>query len=436
MADYWTDPNPQGINRTVRDLLNFQYGVSDTIRAGVTGLGGILSAPFQWGAGKTPAMPDFSVGYSPRPWQMTPPSGAKSVGPTLGPDGKPIIPVSPTNGPNHSNNAPAGMDPLTQLQYDMYQQMLGATNPGQGVNLSGYNTALRELEEEKGRINDRYKKYSGQISDIYGTLTGITQADIANIAPTGASLRTGLSAQEAERAAAARATEEARRATATQAREELGLEELAGEYAGGDVVTEQSEGIVSDSEALRSAAENTLLANEAIAQQSGQNRITGYGLQQEESSKQLQKSLEDALAAIRAEQAQIEMARSQAASQARGGGADWATRMAGLQGLAGLGAPARATDYIGQWMQDNPTAAPIAAPALSSFNNFLQTNYDKLFNENGQRRVDVNNAIQRFRQIASPQDLRALEDANISLFLAGYYNSFDKAPSGPPTNAR
>jgi hypothetical protein len=341
--------------------------------------------------------------------------------------------------PPARSSATPSLSPLEQLQYDMAMAMTQANSPGQGVNLSGYNNALRELESEKSRINDRYKKFSGQISDIYGTLTGITQADIANIAPTGASLRTGLSAQEAERAAATRATEEARRAAATQARQELGLEEIAGEYAGGDVVTDQSEGIVSDSEAVRSAAENTLLANEAIAQQSGQNRITGYGLQQEESSKQLQKSLEDALAVIRAEQAQIEMARSQAASQARGGGPDWATRAAGLQMLQGMGAPAQASDYIGQWMQNNPTAAPLAAPALNSFNAYIQANYDKLFNESGAKKVDPTLVLQRFRQVASPQDIKALGDANISLFLAGYYNSLGQTPSnpfGPPPGAR
>jgi hypothetical protein len=431
MAEWWNDPNAKGINKTGQDLFNFGVGAVNAFRGFTGGLADIIGQPFDWAAGKDGRPINFNSRYTG--------GGAKSVGPTLGPDGKPIIPPSPTNGPNHGGKAPAGMDPLTQLQYDMYQQMLGATNPGQGVNLSGYNNALRELEAEKGRVSDRYKKFSGQISDIYGTLTGITQADIANIAPTGASLRTGLSAQEAERAAATRATEEARRAAATQARQELGLEEIAGEYAGGDVVTEQSEGIVSDSEAVRSAAENTLLANEAIAQQSGQNRITGYGLQQEESSKQLQRSLEDALAAIRAEQAQIEMARSQAASQARGGGPDWATRMAGLQGLAGLGAPPQATDYIGQWMQNNPTAAPLAAPALNSFNAYIQANYDKLFNESGAKKVDPTLALQRFRQVASPADLQALGDANISLFLAGYYNSLAQTPSnpfGPPPGAR
>jgi hypothetical protein len=208
--------------------------------------------------------------------------------------------------------------PQSDPYLDMLYGLMGQAGQGSGPNLSGFNNVLAELESEKTRVSDRYKKYTGQIADIYGTLTGITQADIANIAPRGEALRAGLSAQEAERTAATRATEDARLATATQARAELGLEDLAGQYAGGDIVTQQAEGSISDSEAQRSAAENTLLANEAIAQQAGQNRITGYGLQQQESAAQLQTSLEDALAAIRAQQAQIEMQKSQAASSGSG----------------------------------------------------------------------------------------------------------------------
>jgi hypothetical protein len=317
------------------------------------------------------------------------------------------------------------MDPLTKMQTDILMK-IAMGEGGSGPNLSGYNNALSNLEAEKTRINDRYKKYSGQISDIYGTLTGITQSDIANIAPAGERVRSTLSAQEAERAAATRAADEARLATATEARAALGLEDIAGQYAGGDIATEQAEGMVTDSAAQASAAENTLLANEAIAQQSGQNRITGYGLQQEESSRQLQRSLEDALAAIRAEQAQIEMQRSQAASS--GSGPDYGAQLSAIEMLQGMGQEAPATDFIGQWMQNNRTAAVKAAPALNSFNNFILTNYDKLFNENGLKKVDPNVALQRFMQIASPADLDALKDPTISLFLSGYFNSFGQTP--------
>ena len=197
--------------------------------------------------------------------------------------------------------------------------------------------------------------------------------------------------------------------------------------------------MITDSAAEATAAQNTMIANEAIAKQQLTNQNLGNTIQEEAATAGLQRSLEDALAAIRAERANILTQRSQAASQASGGGPDWATRMAGLEMLDSMGQEAPATDYIGQWMQNNRTAAPLAAPALNSFNNFLQTNYDKLFNESGQKRVDVNSALQRFRQIASPADIRALNDPTINLFLAGYYNSFGQTPKnafGAPYNAQ
>jgi hypothetical protein len=431
MSDFWTDPNLQGISRTGRDLYNFALDARGVQQGIMGGLGGFFRQPYDWLMSQKPNI-DFSPRFIGGPGR-TRPGTSKGTGPTLGPDGKPLIPASPTTGglldPNR--NKPQ-LSPLEQLQYDMYTQMLGASSGGRSVDLSGYDSALNMLNEEKGRVSNRYKKYSGQIADIYGTLTGITQSDIENIQPRSESLRSGLSAQEAERASATRAAEEARLATATQAREALGLEDIAGEYAGGDVVTDQAEGMVKDSEAQRSAAENVLLANEAIERSQGQNRITGYGLQQEESARQLQTSLEDALAAIRAERAQIEMQRAQAASQASGGGPDWQTRMAGLQGLQGMGQQAPATDFIGAWMQNNPTAAPLAAPALNNFNAFLQSNYKSLFNEMGEAKINPMIAIERFRQVASPADLRALNDPAVSLFLSQFFNSFGQ----PPANAR
>jgi hypothetical protein len=232
---------------------------------------------------------------------------------SINPDGIPAtIPASPTTGPLLDPNR--NRDPYEALLYGLLDQ----AGRGSGPNLSGYDSALADLETEKARVSDRYKKYSGQISDIYGTLTGITQSDIANIAPAGERTRSTLSAQEAERAAATRAADEARLATATEARAALGLEDIAGQYAGGDIATEQAEGMVADSAAQASAAENTLLANEAIAQQSGQNRIAGYGLQQEQSARQLQASLEDILAQIAAQQSQIKMERAQAAGSGSG----------------------------------------------------------------------------------------------------------------------
>jgi hypothetical protein len=279
-------------------------------------------------------------------------------------------------GYNPVGNGPAQSDPYLDLLYGLF----GQAGQGSGPNLSGFDTALADLETEKTRVSDRYKKYSGQISDIYGTLTGITQADIANIAPAGESVRSTLSAQEAERAAATRAADEARLAAATEARAALGLEDLAGQYAEGDIATEQAEGMVADSEAQRSAAENTLLANEAIAQQSGQNRIAGYGLQQEQSARQLQASLEDVLAQIAAQQSQIQMQRAQAAGSGSGPNLnaqlDILDRIQARTNPQGLGEPTA----LEVWESRNPQLATTGRAAADTFTEWISNteNYEAI----------------------------------------------------------
>lgn len=448
MSDYWTDPNPKGINRTIRDLLDAQYRMSDDFRAIGGGLRDVAAQPFDWLMGREGRPINFTSQFTPRPWQMTPPkdmkyaidtTGGRRTGPTLGPDGKPLIPATNFSGRNSENDVPT-LSPLEQLQYDMFQEMLGASSGGRSVDLSGYNASLKMLGRERKRMKRRYKKYQGQIADIYGTLTGINNSMIENLAPAGEAMRADLAAQEGQQAAATRSADTARLEAATQARAGLGLEDLAGQYAGGDVATEQAEGMITDRAADTTAAQNTMLANEAIARQQLTNQNLGRTIQQESSETSLQRSLEDALAAIRAERANVLTQRSQAASQASGGGPDWATRMAGLEGLMGMGQAPAATDYIGSWMQNNKTAEPIAAPALNNFNAFIQSNYKSLFNETGTPKVDPRLALERFRQQASSADLRALNDPNISLFLSGYFNLFGKTPDSafgaPPSNAR
>ena len=442
MSDYWTDPNPKGINRTIRDLLNAQYRMSDDFRAIGGGLRDVAAQPFDWLMGRDGRPINFTSQFTPRPWQMTPPpkAGAAPTATNTGSFYGPMIdPVTGESTVARDTSTPP-MSPLEQMQYDMFQQMLGASSGGRSVDLSGYNASLKMLGRERKRMKKRYKKYEGQIADIYGTLTGINESMLNNIAPAGEAMRADLAAQEGQQAAATRSADAARLEAATQARAGLGLEDLAGEYAGGDVATEQAEGMITDRAADTTAAQNTLLANEAIAKQQLTNQELGRTIQEEGSTRDLQRSLEDALAAIRAERANVLMQRSQAASQASGGGPDWATRMAGLEGLMGMGQAPAATDYIGSWMQNNKTAEPIAAPALNNFNAFIQSNYKNLFNETGTPKVDPRLALERFRQQATPADLRALNDPNISLFLSGYFNLFGKTPDSafgaPPSNAR
>jgi hypothetical protein len=432
MSDYWTDPNPKGINRTIRDLLDAQYRMSDDFRAIGGGLRDIAAQPFDWIMGREGRPINFISQFTPRPWQMTPPKDLKYAIDTTRRTPS-IIPPSPTNGPNFGEDAPAELSPLEQLQYDMFQQMLGASSGGRSVDLSGYNASLKMLGRERKRMKKRYKKYQGQIADIYGTLTGINQNMIENLAPAGEAMRADLSAQEGQQAAATRSADAARLEAATQARAGLGLEDLAGQYAEGDVATEQAEGMITDRAADTTAAQNTMLANEAIARQQLTNQNLGRTIQQESSETSLQRSLEDALAAIRAERANVLTQRSQAASQASGGGPDWATRMAGLEGLMGMGQSPVAPSVLDNFMQGRDPNSQTARDGATAYNTFLPwlaTNYESLPSVKLGQRPEFGRAVSAFTQ-AYPELANTMNNADIYNMLSqAYFSVFQgKAPN-------
>jgi hypothetical protein len=255
--------------------------------------------------------------------------------------------------------APAS-DPYLDLLYGLYDQ---AGQGSGGANLSGYNASLKMLGKERKRMKARYKKYSEQISDIYGTLTGINTSMIAGIAPAGEAMRADLAAQEGQQAAATRSADAARLEAATKARAELGLEDVASQYAGGDVATTQAEGMIADRAANATAAQNTLLANEAIAKQQLTNQNLGRAVQEEASTAGLQRSLEDALAAIRAERVNVLNQRAQAASQGSG---------------PNIGAQMGILEKIQEYTNPQAPGEPSALDVFKSRNKGLETTADQI----------------------------------------------------------
>ncbi len=255
--------------------------------------------------------------------------------------------------------APA-VDPYLDLLYGLYEQ---AGQGSGGANLSGYNASLKMLGKERKRMKARYKKYSEQISDIYGTLTGINTSMIAGIAPAGEAMRADLAAQEGQQAAATRSADAARLEAATKARAELGLEDVASQYAGGDVATTQAEGMITDRAANATAAQNTLLANEAIAKQQLTNQNLGRAVQEEASTAGLQRSLEDALAAIRAERVNVLNQRAQAASQGSG---------------PNIGAQMGILEKIQEYTNPQAPGEPSALDVFKSRNKGLETTADQI----------------------------------------------------------
>lgn len=271
-----------------------------------------------------------------------------------------LTPSQADRGSMPSIPEPAASDPYLDLLYGFMAQ---AGQGSGGANLSGYNASLKMLGKERKRMKARYKKYSNQIADIYGTLSGINTSMIADIAPAGEAMRADLAAQEGQQAAATRSADAARLSAATEARAELGLEDIASQYAGGDVATTQAEGMVADTAARNTAAENTLLANEAIAKQQLTNQNLGYGIQQEASTTGLQRSLEDALAAIRAERVNVLNQRAQASSQGSG---------------PNIGMQMDILDKIQSYTNPQVPGEPSALDVFKSRNKGLETTADQI----------------------------------------------------------
>jgi hypothetical protein len=290
-------------------------------------------------------------------------------------------------------------DPYLDLLYGFMQQ---AGQGSGGANLSGYNASLKMLGKERKRMKARYKKYQNQISDIYGTLTGINKDMIAGIAPAGEAMRADLAAQEGQQAAATRSADAARLAAATKARAELGLEDVASQYAGGDVATTEAEGTIKDRAADTTAAQNTMLANEAIARQQLTNQNLGRTIQQESSETSLQRSLEDALAAIRAERANVLTQRSQAASQ--GSGPNIGMQMDILQKIQ---------DYTNPQAPGEPSAletfksrytdlGTVADQAADTFTDWISRNYSTIPTVKLGKTPDAREVVNTFLTQISP----------------------------------
>jgi hypothetical protein len=251
---------------------------------------------------------------------------------------------------------------------DPYLRALYSTLGG-GANTSGYDTALQQTAAERKRIQQRYNTYSAQISDIFGNLsrkvlpeflTGITQSSEA--------VRGQQAAQAAKYAQETRTAEQARLDAANAARANLGLGDTAAAAAGGDIVTQSVEAGLADKAAMDAATLQTILANEAIAKGDINRQIAGLGYGEQEALRKLGASREDVLAALAAQEAQIQAQKSQAISA---GQPSTSERLAVLQAAEEYKASKMGnnvgSDPASQWLAANPAQSTAAKNLLGSF---------------------------------------------------------------------
>ena len=139
----------------------------------------------------------------------------------------------------------------------------------------------------------------------------------------------------------------------------------------------------------------------------------------------LQRSLEDALAAIRGERANVLTQRAQARSAAGGGsGPNLGAQLSILEQIQAIEAGQPATDPVGMFIQNNPSLAPVAGPLVNSFADWVSDNYTDLFNRSGTaQKVNPLAAIERFKA-SSPEARTSLNQSPLMLtLLSQYYNS-------------
>lgn len=156
-----------------------------------------------------------------------------------------------------------------------------------------YEPALQQIETDKATANERYATNKADITNIFGQLTTARQADVARVNEQ--FTQSIVSQQEA----LAKRTAEARTGMAQTM---ASAATAAGERGGGPAAnlaaspaTVAGEKGIADSNAFATIWEGQQGAIKQQTQQNLQNTISGYGFQEVQATKQLQKSLEDTL---------------------------------------------------------------------------------------------------------------------------------------------
>lgn len=176
-----------------------------------------------------------------------------------------------------------------------------------------YQPVLNDLNAQKRSTLNRYETNKGDIKNIFGDLTSLTEKDSVRIADqytkTIAEQRAGVAARTAEVR------------TSTAATVDQGA--AAGEQRGGgpamnvnpvQVAAEQG---IAQSNAYQTTWEALMNANQMQAQADISARGAGYGQQELGALKQLQQNLEDRLAQIGSSRAQVQSDIAQARIQGR-----------------------------------------------------------------------------------------------------------------------
>lgn len=156
-----------------------------------------------------------------------------------------------------------------------------------------YQPALDQIAGDKVTANERYATNKADITNIFGQLTTARQADVSRINEQFTQSIVSQQEAVAKRTAEARTGMAQTMASAQAAGNERGGGPMANLAA--SPATIAGERGIADSNSFQTIWEGQQGAIKEQTQQNLQNTISGYGFQEVQATKQLQKSLEDTL---------------------------------------------------------------------------------------------------------------------------------------------
>lgn len=174
-----------------------------------------------------------------------------------------------------------------------------------------YQPALDFIAQQRTQANERYAQNKADISNIFGTLTTMRQADAEKIRKQFENSITSQQTALATRTAEARRAQEA----AGQAYTQVGAERGGGPEVAGIAAPQTAlaaEQGIADANAIQGAWEGMQRAMGSQAQVDLSNAIAGYGFQEAQSVRDLQGSLENTLNQLAGQQIDVNTALAEA----------------------------------------------------------------------------------------------------------------------------
>jgi len=250
--------------------------------------------------------------------------------------------------------------------------ILGGGGGGGGVDLSGYNTMLSDVDAREAGLGTRRGEQEAFLADLFGAAQGRMTTDREALASAVQAQLESDAARRQQEIGLIRGEDAERLATANAAREALGVE------GGEDLSSAIAQNAVAGVGAGGSVAERDARIRESIQNQQIQSQIAGLVPMEQMARSDLSRGFEDRLSALASERAAIRAQMAQARSAGGSRGPSVNERLAALGFVNQLNAPAAAPSFggaLGTVQEIQQFFGPAASDVLGIANRIM-TNTD------------------------------------------------------------